>query len=238
MKPSLPVLLSFNAGYVDTAGYLALQGLFTAHVTGNFVTIGAALAFGTSGIVTKLSALPVFCVVILFTRLLGHGLQARERRVLPAVLTLKFALLVIGATLAIWWGPFANSDSWRAWVTGMVIVAAMAIQNAAHRIYFGATPPSTLMTGNTTQIMIDIADTIRGLPAETRAATINRLRQMIKAVISFAVGATLAALFFSATHMWCFVVAPLVAGLVRLGGDAVSPGGPHGAAGGRPLRAA
>jgi uncharacterized membrane protein YoaK (UPF0700 family) len=30
LKPTLPVLLSFNGGYVDTAGYLALQGLFTS----------------------------------------------------------------------------------------------------------------------------------------------------------------------------------------------------------------
>ncbi len=48
MKPSLPVLLSVNGGYVDAAGYLALHGLFTTHVTGNFVTLGAALVLGTS----------------------------------------------------------------------------------------------------------------------------------------------------------------------------------------------
>ena len=30
-EPALPTLLSFNGGFVDTAGYLALQGLFTAH---------------------------------------------------------------------------------------------------------------------------------------------------------------------------------------------------------------
>src|SRR3954454_19234716 len=52
----VPFLLSLNAGYVDTAGFLALQGLFTAHVTGNFVTFGAAVALGTTGAVAKLLA--------------------------------------------------------------------------------------------------------------------------------------------------------------------------------------
>ncbi len=41
MKLALPVPLSGNAGYGDTAGFLALQGLFTAHGTGNFVTVDA-----------------------------------------------------------------------------------------------------------------------------------------------------------------------------------------------------
>jgi len=43
MRKLLPGLLSFDGGFVDTAGFLGLQGLFTAHVTGNFVTLGAAL---------------------------------------------------------------------------------------------------------------------------------------------------------------------------------------------------
>ena len=65
---TLPLLLSLNAGFVDTAGFLALQGLFTAHVTGNFVTLGASLVLGTSGAVAKLLALPVFCVVVMAVR--------------------------------------------------------------------------------------------------------------------------------------------------------------------------
>jgi hypothetical protein len=46
-------LLSFNGGFVDTAGFLGLQGLFTAHVTGNFVTLAAALVLGTHGVIAK-----------------------------------------------------------------------------------------------------------------------------------------------------------------------------------------
>jgi uncharacterized membrane protein YoaK (UPF0700 family) len=55
-RPPLALLLSLNAGFVDTAGFLALQGLFTAHVTGNFVTLGASLVFGTTGESTTTSA--------------------------------------------------------------------------------------------------------------------------------------------------------------------------------------
>jgi len=32
----LAALLAFNGGFVDTAGFLGLQGLFVAHVTGSF----------------------------------------------------------------------------------------------------------------------------------------------------------------------------------------------------------
>jgi uncharacterized membrane protein YoaK (UPF0700 family) len=77
------------------------------------------------------------------------------------ILALKVALLIVGAALAIHFDPFSDRDAWQAVVTGMVLVAAMAIQDANHRIHLGSAPPSTLMTGTTTQIMIDLADMMR-----------------------------------------------------------------------------
>ena len=63
MQWNLSKVLSFNAGYVDTASFLALHGLFAAHVTGNFVTLGAALISDNhAGAWTKLAALPMFPV--------------------------------------------------------------------------------------------------------------------------------------------------------------------------------
>jgi uncharacterized membrane protein YoaK (UPF0700 family) len=215
MKLTLPTVLSFNGGYVDTVGYLSLQGLFTAHVTGNFVTIGAALVFGTSGIVAKLLALPVFCTVIIVTRLVSFYLPPRWP-ILDTMLTLKLLLLLVAAILAIAMGSFANGDGAPAIIMGMTLVSAMAIQNAVHRIHMGAAPPTTLMTGTTTQMMIDIADMIRGVPGAAGDAMRSRLRRMSVAVASFATGAAAGALLFHAIGSWCFVLPPGVALLARI----------------------
>src|SRR5277367_4630941 len=214
MRPTVPTLLSFNGGYVDTVGYLSLQGLFTAHVTGNFVTIGASLVFGTSGVVAKLLALPVFCIVIIVTRLVSFNLPARWP-VLESMLTLQLILLLVAALLAIAMGPFANADGASAIIVGMTLVSAMAIQNAAHRIHLSTSPPTTLMKGTTTQLMIDAADAIRGLSPETRESTYQRMRHMSVAVLTFAVGAAAAALLFASVGTWCFVVPPVVALIAR-----------------------
>jgi uncharacterized membrane protein YoaK (UPF0700 family) len=53
-------LLAFNGGFVDMAGFLGLNGLFTAHITGNFVPLGHALVEGSHGIMGKILALPQF----------------------------------------------------------------------------------------------------------------------------------------------------------------------------------
>src|ERR1700752_3640945 len=84
---ALPMVLSTTAGYVDTAGFLALHGLFAAHVTGNFVTLGASLVTGTSGAIAKLLALPMFCVILIVSRLLD---QLLKRHKLPAFRILIF----------------------------------------------------------------------------------------------------------------------------------------------------
>jgi uncharacterized membrane protein YoaK (UPF0700 family) len=212
-KATLPLLLSFNAGYVDTGGFLALQGLFSAHVTGNFVTLGAALALGTSGAIAKLLALPIFCAVVIAARLLDTWLANRHGRAFEALLALKVLLLIIGAALAIRLGPFQDSDSWEAVLTGMVLVAAMAIQNTFHRVHLGSAPPSTLMTGTTTQVMIDLADRIWAPSGTDSRLGGARLARLSTNILLFAIGCGAAALLYSLFGMKCFVVPPIVGSL-------------------------
>ena len=205
----LALLLTFNGGYVDTAGFLALQGLFTAHVTGNFVTIGASLVFGTSGSLTKLLALPVFCIVVVLTRL--AALRLSERRALPNLLRVHILLLAVGATLVMTILPGHLGDHWQAMLTGSILVAAMAMQNGLHRTHLAALPPSTLMTGTTTQMMNDLGDLLQGTSAGAAKAAHDRLAQMAPQVLIFAAGCGLAALLFKFAGGGCFVPPVLVA---------------------------
>jgi uncharacterized membrane protein YoaK (UPF0700 family) len=207
---ALPLLLSTNAGYVDAAGYLALQGLFTAHVTGNFVTLGASLVTGRTGILTKLLALPTFCIVIVIVRWVSYGLPSRGLSILRSVLMLKVVLLLAAAALAIHFGPFSSSDTAPALATGLTLVAAMAIQNAAQRIHLGSAPPTTVMTGTTTQIMIDVADLMRSDSREKTLAARERIARMSANVVAFASGCTAAALLYSWAGVYCFLVPPVL----------------------------
>ena len=206
-----PLLLSLNGGYVDTVGFLSLHGLFTTHVTGNFVTFGASLAHGTSGAVAKLLALPVFCGVVVLTQLLGGLLQNRSLPAFRILLGSKAALLIIAAALAIHFGPFADGDAWQAVMTGMVLVGAMAMQNATHRLYLASSPPTTVMTMTTTQIMLDVASLIQHVPADARREAIARIRRMVPSVGAFALGCLAAAGLYIGVGMWAFLLPPLLA---------------------------
>lgn len=199
-------LLSFNGGFVDTAGFLGLQGLFTAHVTGNFVTLGAALVFGSKGVIAKLIALPEFIIVIAVARYVGKALTAHRLPTLRILLAVKVLLLLAFCVLAVSLGPFPNSDAPAALLTGFAGIAAMAIQNAVQRVHFASLPPTTLMTGNTTQATLDAIELLSGVSAEQRAIIDPRFRRMLASIAGFAAGCALAALLYAWVGFWCLCV--------------------------------
>jgi uncharacterized membrane protein YoaK (UPF0700 family) len=210
MRWSLPAVQSLTAGYADTGGFLALKGLFTSHVTGNFVTLGAALAFGSSGALAKTLALPIFCLAVLLCRLFAFRLKAAGWPALRSLLQLQLLLFLVVAALAAWQGPFEDPDRGWALLVGMTLVAAMAMQNAAHRVHLAHTPPSTVMTGTTTQIMLDLAEMLHGVRPEVAAITRTRLARLTVSVVVFAAGCGLAALVYTHLGKWCFCVLPLL----------------------------
>jgi uncharacterized membrane protein YoaK (UPF0700 family) len=170
-------------------------------VTGNFVTLGAALVFGTHGVVGKVLALPEFIFVTAFARLAGAALTARQmptlRILLVAIVLFLVAFFVLGVAL----GPFPDSDVPAALVTGFAGIAAMAIQNAVQRVHFAGMPPTTLMTGNTTQATLDAIDLMRGVGGD-QAAVRARFYATIRSILFFAAGCAVAAVLYAWIGFW------------------------------------
>ncbi len=202
------------AGFVDTCGFVALFGLFTAHVTGNLVLIGAAIADYRGGLAAKLLALPVFMLAVVLCRAATLALQGRGKN--PAVPLLGLQLLLLAGFMAagIAATPISDGDAPLAIAAGMLGVAAMAIQNTLSRTLFAGHAPTTVMTGNVTQLVIDLADLVLGHAEPGHRA---RLAKMAPAVLAFTGGALFGAVGYTLTGFWCLAmpIAALALLLVR-----------------------
>lgn len=186
-------LLSLNAGFVDTVGFLGLQGLFTAHVTGNFVTLAAGFVYGPHGTIGKLLALPEFIGAVAAARFLGATLTARRLPTLTILLAIEAVFLAAFLALGAAYGPFPNSDVAPALAAGFVGVTAMALQNAMQRVHFPGEPPTAIMTNNTTQAVLDGVDLLRrAAPPEVR----SRFLRTTRSIFWFAGGCAAAALLY------------------------------------------
>jgi uncharacterized membrane protein YoaK (UPF0700 family) len=204
---AISMLMAGTAGFVDTCGFVALFGLFTAHVTGNFVLIGATLASPRPGILGKLLAFPEFVVFVAMTQLALHQCKRSGRDPALPVLFGQAVALVLFLGLGVWASPVRDADSAITLVIGMFAVAAMAIQNVASRTIFAAHAPTTVMTGNVTQTVMDAVDVAFGADA---APARSRLRKLLPSVGGFAIGAIGGGLSFVGVGYWC-LIAPLLA---------------------------
>jgi len=209
----MAALLSFNGGFVDTAGFLGLQGLFVAHVTGNFVTLGAALVHGSHGIIGKVLALPEFVIVVALARLAGMALRAHHWPELRTLLAAKVVFLICFFALAVRFGPFPDPNTPAALLAGFAGIAAMAIQNALQRVHLAALPPTTLMTGSTTQATIDAVDLLTGAAPAQRPAIRARFSRLALTLLYFATGCAAAALLYALIGFWCLALSVVVGAL-------------------------
>ncbi|WP_082504422.1 YoaK family protein [Methylobacterium sp. Leaf111] len=211
--------LAFVAGFVDAAAFIALTGLFTAHVTGNFVLLGAELVSTSTGVVAKLLALPAFVGAVAATRLLALALERRGRAPLRWLLALEIALLAAFCVVGLALSPLGSPDGAAAVTVGMLGVAAMGVQNAIGRLGLAHLAATTVMTVNVTQAVIDLVDWARGAVPPDGAAR-GRMRRMLPAVLAFAVGALAGAFGVAAVSFGCLVIPiAVLTVLVLLRGD-------------------
>jgi uncharacterized membrane protein YoaK (UPF0700 family) len=183
----LTALLSTTAGAVDVIGFLALGGLFTAHITGNLVVLAAHYVTGGYSQIGPLLSVPVFVAVLGIVTVLFTGKATRGTR--RTLLMVHVALLAAFLGLGVGYGPFPNAESALAVFVGMVGVAAMATQNALVKLELRGLPSTAVVTTNTVQLTIDIAVLVRGQgDPEDLARARGRARLTLPAVGGFAAG--------------------------------------------------
>jgi uncharacterized membrane protein YoaK (UPF0700 family) len=204
------VSMAFVGGFVDAAGFMALAGLFTSHVTGNFVLIGEQLAIGTGGVVAKLAALPIFVLAVGGARLVALAMERRKIAPMRPLLLLEALLLLVFLLAGIVLSPLRLPDSIEAIFVGMFAVAAMGVQNAIGRLTIAHLATTTVMTVNVAQATIDALDIWLGTVADQGNPAKGRLWRMAPAIGSFALGALAGAFGFALFAFACIAMPILV----------------------------
>ncbi|MBF7688933.1 YoaK family protein [Acinetobacter rathckeae] len=211
MQRKLPIFLSFNAGYVDTASFLSIGGLFAAHVTGNFVTLGYSLVTNTqSATLAKLFALPMFCFAVLISKVIDQYFLRHQKLSYSFLLKFKFFLYLLAAFVSEKYIPFSLEYSWPAFTVGMLLIFSMGIQNAIHRLYWIKEAPTTVMTGSTTQLMVDLGSIITKDKSVDRVAMTNRFKKVLPQIISFTIGCASAGLIYHFYLKFILFIPPIL----------------------------
>ncbi|MFZ6743571.1 YoaK family protein [Undibacterium sp. JH2W] len=212
-KHTLGIALGFTAGYVDTVGFVALFGLFSAHVTGNFVLIGSELAHPSHGVLIKFLAFPAFILAVALARIVAVKLEASGKSAARALTGMQLLFLLAFMLLGCLSVPVQSTDAVLPLVAGIAGAAAMGIQNAASRLVWTELAPTTVMTGNVTQIVIDLVDILRGSAV---TGTKARLWKFLWPVLAFGVGAVGGAFAFMYAGFFALVLPILMLSAVLL----------------------
>ena len=212
MTKETRLFLTLLAGFCDSATFVHMHGIFSAHVTGNFVVFAAALSQGASPEdYLKLITFPVFVVAVIagtVIYLAGEKRRAANLSGLTLILWLMTGLLVLSGALALL--PHVASGDLDMAIT-LLIVVAMALQNTLHHFIAGAF--TTVMTGT---VMNWVASqTERRLALQTppkTAAAVNPLFLMLL----FAAGCLAGALLAQAIGFTAFLPAAVLTGGLAL----------------------
>jgi uncharacterized membrane protein YoaK (UPF0700 family) len=195
-------VLSGVAGYVDAAGLLSLTAMFPAHITGELVSEAVALSSGRrDGGASHLWMLPAFVLAVALAAVVSRLERRRGRPPVPMLLALVaaglFAFALSGAVSMLL--PSAP-PSLVARAGACCAVAAMGFQNALMREALNGSAPTTFMTGNLTQLVIELVDHVfsfgrkPGIMGDVeRSVSRARLKTAAVALSSFLASAALGA---------------------------------------------
>jgi uncharacterized membrane protein YoaK (UPF0700 family) len=224
---SMPVLLSFVAGYVDSYTYLTLFGLFVAQVTSSFVIAGAELVTRDYGVAGKLLVIVTFLVAAALTAALIAFSRERGHAPLPWMLAMEAALLAVFAAILVAGPRITGASDWHGIIAGLFAATAMGAQSVLVRLLMKGFPQTNVMTGNMTQLGIVITELImawRRFSRSRHGAAARRqfeevrdnLLTVLAIALGFLAGAAAGAVAFAVTGLRGALVAVAIAAALAL----------------------
>lgn len=222
---ALLIVLSVVAGCTDIIGFLGLNGLFTAHITGNLVILAAHIVGGGEAQIAQMLSIPAFIVVVGLTSLLVGGLESIGIASLHPLLLLHFLLLAGFLIICGGAGSHIDVHASNAIVAGMLGVSAMAVQNALVQKSLGGAPSTAVMTTNVTRFAIDAGRVLLGGDPADVAGARNQAARTLPVIVGFAVGCAIGAACEAAIGLMSLVLPVGLALLAFVMGFAVEPVG-------------
>ena len=186
----LPTLLSVIAGMVDVIGFLSL-GVFTAHVTGNIVVIGALLVRHNRVNPAQILAIPVFILAVAVTWLIAKMSGRRGTGLMRPLLLVQFLLITSLLIFSAITRPSADPHGLMATIAAMIAVSAMGCQFALLRLTLPVAPSTAVMTGNLTTAILGLVD-LSSRTQPLMESDSRRLTGTLHLLIGFFLGCVLA----------------------------------------------
>jgi uncharacterized membrane protein YoaK (UPF0700 family) len=206
---ALGLLLAFNAGAVNAGGFLVLH-MYTSHMTGFTSQLADGIVLGNATLwLNALGAILAFCLGAAVCAILVNW--ARQHRLhsvyaLPLVLeaALMFPFGFMGAITLRWQTPFAVPT------TVLLLAFIMGLQNAVASKTSGGSIRTTHMTGNITDLGIELGKLLYWNRQHREARTPvrhnpARLRQAAGLVAMFVLGGIAGAWGFKSVGFVCVV---------------------------------
>jgi uncharacterized membrane protein YoaK (UPF0700 family) len=212
LEKRIPTLLSVIAGMVDLTGFLSLGNLFTAHITGNLVVVGALVVRGGRINPAQILAIPVFILAVAATWLLAWASGRRRLSLLRLLLLVQFLLLTCVLIFSVITKPSANPHGLRAVITAMIAVSAMACQFALLRLALPIAPSTAVMTGNLTNTVLSLLDK-HSRTQPLMAGDAERLTGSLHLLVGFFGGCVVAAAAVTYLGDWAWSFPVVLAGV-------------------------
>ncbi len=211
----IPTLLSLTAGSVDVISFLALNGLFVSHITGNLVILAVHIVNAGEAPLALVLSVPIFVLVLALTKYCAHKLAEKNFNTLKILLLIQFLFLLGYLFIGINLHKPIHSTTVMAIIAGMLGVSAMAVQNALVQISLKGVSATAVMTTNVTRFVMDATEAIINTANPETVEAKKRALNILPVIIGFIVGCAFGALL-EARFGFIALALPVTTGFLTL----------------------